>query len=220
MSVLSGLSPGGSGYPPAMRREDWAARLTDVTAERVRHYRDKRDMTAQQVVDACVALGLPMKRSVLVNLEHGRRGNVTLAELLALSDVLGVHPVELVFPIGKDKTFEALPGRDMETWDALRWFTGESGKDDTSVQMWREHARHVAERRKLLDLASSLRADAETAKAPDVTREMLDRADRASERADFETDKLRFHRAWMRRNGIALPDVTPDLAVELGEDES
>lgn len=218
MTAASDLSPSPD-YPAQMRREDWAARLTDVIAGQVRRYRVARDMTAQQVVDECIALGLPMKRSVLVNLEHGRRGNVTLAELIILAKVLDVHPVELVFPLGRSESVEVLPDTNADAWDALQWFTGESGNEDTVVQLWREHARYVELRRKSLDAASKRREAAKMAKEDEaIERQMRESADRLQMQADMSTDSLRSHRRYMRKLGITPPAVSADIAAELGEE--
>lgn len=96
-----------------------------MIAGEVKRYRRDQEMTADQVVEACTRLGLPMRRTVLTNLETGRRGNVTLAELLTLARVLRVPPTQLFLPLGREKNVEILDGAEVSTWSAYRWVTGE-----------------------------------------------------------------------------------------------
>lgn len=110
-----------------MTEEDWSARLIKVAAGQIKRYRLARRLSAQQLADACTEIyGLPMKRSVLANLESGRRPTLSLMELLVLAKILQVPPLLLIFPVGDEETIEVLPGLTMNTWDAARWFTGEA----------------------------------------------------------------------------------------------
>jgi transcriptional regulator with XRE-family HTH domain len=108
------------------QERDWAAELTRVVAEGVRRYRKARNLTAQQLADRCTELGLSFNRSVIANLESGRRPLVTLAELLALARALEVPPVLLVTPLGHAETITVPPGRNVGVWDAFQWFVGEA----------------------------------------------------------------------------------------------
>jgi transcriptional regulator with XRE-family HTH domain len=98
--------------------------VTAIAAE-VRRHRVERGMSAQQLSDACAELGLPIARAVLANLESGRRGTVSVPELFVLAKALGVPPLMLLFPVGRSEFMEVLPGREMDTWAAAKWFTGE-----------------------------------------------------------------------------------------------
>lgn len=111
-------------YCALMTQPDWPAWVATVVASQVKRYRKARGMSAQQVADACSALGYPLQRSVLANFESGRRATVTVAELLVLAKVLGVAPILLIYPLGTEPTTEALPGEHRRVWDALKWFTG------------------------------------------------------------------------------------------------
>ena len=68
---------------------------------------------------------MPIPRSVLANLESGRRETVSLAEVLVLAAAMNVAPIELICPTGYDQQTETLPGRMLDPLDAMRWFTGE-----------------------------------------------------------------------------------------------
>lgn len=55
--------------------------------------------------------GVPFDKTVVANLETGRRRFVTVSELLALAYVLDVAPVHLLVPIDDDATaYQAVPG--------------------------------------------------------------------------------------------------------------
>jgi transcriptional regulator with XRE-family HTH domain len=82
-------------------------------------------MSAQQLADRTAELGMPIPRSVLANLESGRRETVSAAELIVLAAALNVAPIELICPTGYDEQAEILPGRMVDSLSAVRWFTGE-----------------------------------------------------------------------------------------------
>ncbi|MFG3287216.1 hypothetical protein ACGF3G_00130 [Streptomyces sp. NPDC048179] len=102
----------------------WSERLALAVAQEVRRHRQRRAMSAQQLSDRCAELGMPIQRSVLANMESGRRSTVTVAEVLVLAAALDVAPAQLVFPVGFEETCEALPERTFEPIDALDWFAG------------------------------------------------------------------------------------------------
>lgn len=81
-------------------------------------------MSTQELADRCAELGMPIRRSVLANLETRRRTLITVAELLVVAAALGVPPVLLLAPLGRLPEIEALPGRDFEPWAAEQWITG------------------------------------------------------------------------------------------------
>lgn len=113
-------------------------------------------MSAQALSDRCTALGHPIDRSVIAKLEKGLRQTISVADLLVLAKALGIPPINLVFPIGRDPEFEVLPGRPLDAWQAAQWFSGErllldSDTDDAEqrgaeqVALFREHDQHVDE---------------------------------------------------------------------------
>ncbi|MET8138171.1 helix-turn-helix transcriptional regulator [Streptomyces sp. NPDC005251] len=60
----------------------------------------RRGETVPAVSDRCAALGANIPRTVISNIENGRRTNVSVAEVLALASALGQAPAALVFPAG------------------------------------------------------------------------------------------------------------------------
>jgi transcriptional regulator with XRE-family HTH domain len=154
----------------SVTQPDWPSRLTRVLAGEVRRYRTERKMSAQQLADRCAELGLPIARSVLANLESGRRETLSVAELLVLAKALEVAPILLLFPLGHQDTIEVVPGEQVPVPDAAMWFTGEMswpGSTDEEALRWMEisfpadlfrlHARYLAERENALEIAQAQR---------------------------------------------------------------
>ncbi len=107
--------------------EAWTSRFMSVVAAEIKRYRLRRGLSAQQLSDKISEdFGLQLKRSVLANLENGRRPTLSLVELIVLARMLDVPPLLLVFPTGYENEIEVLPGQTVGTWDAARWFTGEA----------------------------------------------------------------------------------------------
>lgn len=100
------------------------ARISTTIAREVRRLRLERGMSAQRLSDACTELGAPIPRTVLSNLENGRRGNVTVAELFVLAKALSVPPATLVFPVGLEASVEVLPGTEVSSEAAVDWVAG------------------------------------------------------------------------------------------------
>jgi len=75
-----------------------SARVRTVIAN-VRRLRKQQGWTVQHLGDRMAAAGCPLKRSVLTNLEHGRRDNITIDELWAFAELFGLTVEELVVPV-------------------------------------------------------------------------------------------------------------------------
>ncbi|MFD5050842.1 helix-turn-helix domain-containing protein [Streptomyces tendae] len=104
---------------------DWSARLSLSVAREVRRHRQAKGLSAQQLSERCSSLGMPIQRSVLANLESGRRTTVTIAEVLVLAAALEIPPTSLIVPVGYEEEFEALPGVRGESYDWALWVAGE-----------------------------------------------------------------------------------------------
>lgn len=106
--------------------QDWPRWVTMLVATQIKSVRGWRNMSAQQLADRCAQLGMPIARSVLANLESGRRTSITLPEILILARALGVSPLTLCIPVGAVDTYLPTPGEQLDPWDAAKWFTGEA----------------------------------------------------------------------------------------------
>jgi transcriptional regulator with XRE-family HTH domain len=104
--------------------KDWQRRLTRLIAGEIRRRRRAGKLSAQQVADRCDRLGFPVPRSVVANLENGRRETLGVAELLMLAAALEVPPLDLLVPLGREPETEILPGVHVASWDAAQWVTG------------------------------------------------------------------------------------------------
>jgi transcriptional regulator with XRE-family HTH domain len=73
---------------------------TQVVAERVKQLRNDQGLSAQRLADRCAEAGAVwLDRSVIANLESGRRQSVSIDEVLVLALVLNVAPVHLFVPV-------------------------------------------------------------------------------------------------------------------------
>jgi hypothetical protein len=208
-------------------------------AREVRRHRlmQQPRMSVQKLADATEKLGMPIPRSVLANLESGRRDTVSVAEILVLAAALNVAPIDLICPAGFDKQTEMLPGRMMDPLSATRWFTGEWKLDayDDGVWTMREPGSGERSSAQLLkyhdDLISQVHKhedrarDALKAVADAVGEDAQERARIAArdymaaveEWRAFAREPLRQARAEMRQRGMELPDLP--AGIELGEED-
>lgn len=198
-----------------MAQPSWPERLTAVIAGEVRRNRQQRGMSTQQLADRCDELGFPIGRSVLANLENGRRETVSVQELLVLAVALDAPPVLLLLPLGHQAGTELLPGRDVATWDAVKWVAGDaklSGLPDDPTLTWPDddapvqlHQRHD---RLMDDLTGeplwlgALTPGGSVSEARDAVRDIEKRL----------TADLRSLRKQMRDLGLTPPQLPPQLA--------
>ncbi len=184
----------------------------------------------QQLEDRTAELGMRIPRSVLANLESGRRETVSVAEALVLAAALDVAPIELICPVGFDKQTEMLPGRDVDALDAMRWFTGERVLDIVDVGAILSEPAGFAERSstylvkqhdQLINVLREQEADAAKAiadAADDRTRAAASyRMNSLAELRRFIRETLGRLRAEMRNRGMLLPDLPPDIELEDGD---
>jgi hypothetical protein len=123
---------------------EWTAQVMATVAAEVRHRRKERGMSAQELANACAAIGHPIPRNVIANMESGRRSVLPLVDVIVLAEALDTHPALLIYPLGHVSELQRLPLQyPTPTWDAMSWFTGESGSgpDRALVQAFREYDR-------------------------------------------------------------------------------
>jgi transcriptional regulator with XRE-family HTH domain len=207
-----------------MTQTDWPREAVRVVAEEVKRIRKNRGMSAQQLADKTVALGQPMARSVIANLESGRRETITLPELVVLARSLGVPPLLLMFPVGRREEIDTLPGGPASTLAALDWFIGQGRfpspyrgegdvDSDTGLHEW-----YVDPELGWEEGATDLRlflehrqAVVDWDEAPSVIRRTIPRDDEAAamealnQRRARAEDVIRRVRADMRHRGLTPP---------------
>lgn len=142
-------------------------------AEAVRETRKAAGLSAAQVSDRTSALGKPLSRAVISDLETGRKKTLDVSELIVLAAALETSPVNLVFPGAYGAEIDPIPGVKLSQYEWAQWFSGLSywvivrsqagSKDDsrnkvTYATAWR---RHTATLRKVRDLEAARRARSE-----------------------------------------------------------
>ncbi|MFI9327940.1 helix-turn-helix domain-containing protein [Kitasatospora sp. NPDC052868] len=213
-----------------MNSDSWSARFTAQVVGSLRKARTDARLTMPAVAERCAERGLPeISDQTIKNLESGRRTSITLTDFLALADSLGVPPVALLFPLGATETVEVLPGREVSTWDALAWFTGETpitepappGSPRDVLDTFREHGDLVTAAKASAALATDRRRAANTAPAPDRRAALLELAAGYEEYADADRKELASFRKRMRERGLVPPALPGDLTViDQAEDEA
>ncbi|ORT59207.1 helix-turn-helix transcriptional regulator [Streptomyces sp. CB03238] len=202
-----------------MTNSDWSPSFTARVAEQMRRARKAAGLTVAEAGEACATLGLPVPKTTITNLETRRRSSIDLAEFLVLAEVYKVPPVSLLFPLGTDASVAVLPDREVPTWEAVSWFTGETPLDKPApegsardvLDTYRAHSDAVA-----TALASSRLAKERRRKASvtlDAARRdaLLEAAASYEQLAFDDCRELRGFRDAMRERGLIPPALPTDL---------
>jgi transcriptional regulator with XRE-family HTH domain len=108
-----------------MTQNEWATTWRRRIGQAVRDTRDGKRYTAEQVAERATALGYPLTRDTVINVELGRKKTLDICEIVILAKVLDVAPLSLLYPDLVDTPVEALPGVDNTTGgDAALAFCG------------------------------------------------------------------------------------------------
>ncbi|MFC6017584.1 helix-turn-helix domain-containing protein [Plantactinospora solaniradicis] len=106
-------------------------------AERVKTLRQGRGWSARELADEMVKVGIPWDRSIVANLETGRRASVSVEEFLALAYVLDVAPVNVLVPTESDVTeFEPVQGQVVDPMTAREWIRGRQPIGDQNMDTY------------------------------------------------------------------------------------
>jgi transcriptional regulator with XRE-family HTH domain len=204
-----------------MTPDQWSAVFTGRIALRVRDARKAAGLTMAEVAQGCADRDLPeFTEHSMKNLESGRKTSITVADFIVLADVLGVPPVTLLFPLGSAATVEVLPGREVSTWDAVAWFTGETPLDGPAsegtprdvLDVFRQHGDLAAAAMSSYALAKQRRRAASTTLDRARRATLLQRAEGYEEHAFEDCQELRAFRGRMRERDLAPPALPEELA--------
>lgn len=187
-----------------------AARPEELVARAVRYYRhDRLHITAQQLADRTAELGSGLSRQAISKIETGTRG-VAVDELFTLAKALGVPPVQLLFPVEAGGDVEVIPGRAVDAWSALHWFTGEAPMPGDDPVTWETGAAAVVLRHKHDRLVTEWfdayviagRLSSDKAEINEFARRLHTSTE----------DKLHSTRSEMRRRGLTPPELPGEMA--------
>ncbi|MGW0823708.1 helix-turn-helix domain-containing protein [Streptomyces sp. NPDC002845] len=204
-----------------MTPDQWPTAFTGRIAQRLRDARKAAGLTMAEVAQGCADRGLPeFTEHSMKNLESGRKTSITVADFVVLADVLGVPPVTLLFPLASSATVEVLPGREVSTWDAVAWFTGETPLDQPAAEgtardvldVFRHHGDLVTAATSSNALARERRRAASTTLDRARRATLLQRAEGYEEHAFEDCQELRAFRGRMRERDLTPPALPDELA--------
>ncbi|MGO1266913.1 MAG: helix-turn-helix domain-containing protein [Microbacterium gubbeenense] len=106
-----------------------SVRPSEGIGQRLAEYRRLAGISARELAERA---GAGLSRGVIANIESGRKADLTVDQLIAVSAVLGIPPSALALPIDQPKRFVRLFGQDddsaerrtLRSWAALEWFHG------------------------------------------------------------------------------------------------
>jgi transcriptional regulator with XRE-family HTH domain len=97
----------------------------ETVARRVRELRKSYGWSAERLANEMTKAGIAWDRSIVANLENGRRRSVDVGELLALGFVLNCPPLLLLAPIGHDVEITVRPGVTVNPYELVDFLTGD-----------------------------------------------------------------------------------------------
>ncbi|MFH8471983.1 helix-turn-helix transcriptional regulator [Streptomyces sp. NPDC018000] len=210
-----------------MTNNDWSPSFTARVAEQMRRARKAAGLTVAEAAEACASLGLAVPKTTITNLETGRRSSIDLAEFLVLAEVYKVPPISLLFPLGTDASVAVLPGREVPTWEAVSWFTGETPLDKPApegsardvLDTYRAHSDAVTTALTSTRLAKERRRKASITLDAVRRDALLETAASYEHLAFDDCRELREFRDAMRERGLVPPALPADLTfVDTPED--
>lgn len=171
---------------------------TQIVAARVKQFRTAHGWSARELAERCAEAGAPhLERSILANLENGRRKTVTIDEVLVLAWVLGVPAAMLFIPLGTEHEIAITSEIVMHPHLAFRWLVGDE-EPPTSERLVAGHVdsalfNRAAQPIRLYDRLSEVqdalgRAERDLAWAKDAGK--ADQAKAAEQRRDEALQRL------------------------------
>ncbi|KOG29553.1 DNA-binding protein [Streptomyces viridochromogenes] len=203
-----------------MTNRDWSPSFTARVAEQMRQARKAAGLTVAEAAQACAELGLAVPKTTITNLETGRRTSIDLAEFLVLAEVYKVPPISLLFPLDTDASVAVLPDREVPTWEAVAWFTGETplaepapqGSAREVLDTFRAHSDAVATAAASTRLAKDRRRKASITLDSGRRETLLEAAASYEQLAFDDCRELREFRQAMRERGLVPPALPADLS--------
>ncbi|MCW2960260.1 MAG: hypothetical protein JWM90_647 [Thermoleophilia bacterium] len=197
--------------------------LAEHLGANVRQLRKDRGLSLAEVSARMTTSGVPLSLNGLSKVELGNR-ELNLDELVALAAALGVPPLVVLFPLGRQREVALLPGMAVGTWAAAKWFAGEAALpgsdeslDEAPTTYFREQDRLIAECRAWRGKAAEVRTrlggkgwQTETDR-PDLALVQLQEAEWLEQALRTSEDQLRRHRSNMRKANLDPGELPPEL---------
>jgi transcriptional regulator with XRE-family HTH domain len=210
-------------------RAEWSTRITRLTAIRIRVWRERRGLSAQQLSDKSAELGYRVPRSVIANLENERRHFIGLAEVLILAAALDVPPVLLITAVGEQDHIELLPGLETTAWRGRGWLLGarhlpystfslaDWDESRRAIVLYDIHRLLVREYQQIQHRIGRLsEQDIPTSDEVEAMETLYRRRRAALSNAIRDLvdsiDRLRAHRGLIQAEGYLLPELSPAIA--------
>lgn len=185
---------------------EWSETLVSSFAASIRKRRQELDLRAQDVADRTAALGHPLNRYVISDLENGRRKDrLMIGDALVIAEALRVPLGYLLFPNQPDGEVEAYPGVTISSYVASRSLhDGMPLTDDELVPTGDGHGHYVKDSDRAGEVISGHELPGAVRglmKAREDLREAQNELDAARERGDMEgVTAYRKRIEWMERH--------------------
>ncbi len=191
---------------------EWADRVMADVAREVRRRRKEMKWSAQELADRCEAIGFPIPRNVIANMESGRRAVLPLVEVMVLAEALYTHPIRLIYPVGYVNEVQQLPlTYPVKPAEAMRWFANlDYSFTAGEHHMLRGHLSHEAA---VLAASEAMRGESRQRQIADQTPDDAERAQALRAQADFAERAAQAKAAlrWERQDIYARGGTLPDL---------
>lgn len=129
--------------------QHWDTEMTARVAAEIRRLRG--DRSAQWLALKTGELGHTVTRSIIADLENGRRKYITVPELVVLAESLSVSPLELLYGTDDGAVIRYLPSKWIPRLTAVQQF---SGIDEATLNEYDARAAHLAEASESIRLAA------------------------------------------------------------------
>lgn len=125
---------------------EWARAWTSNVGKMVQSLRKSQKLSAQELSERTRAMGYPLPRSTITNLENGRKETVSIHEVTVLAAALDCPPVVLLYP-PTESAVDVLPDHPREPLEAILWFRGTWTLLDSPGPHWKHLPEHLGPRK-------------------------------------------------------------------------
>lgn len=192
--------------------------LAQQVGTNVRQLRKDRGLSLAEVSARMTTSGVTLSLNGLSKVELGNR-ELNFDELVALAAALGVPPLVVLFPLGKQREIALLSGVPVDAWAAAKWFTGEAALpgsdenlDESPTTYFREQDRLIAEcRRFYQDVVVARGQVGSSPGRPDLELIHQRQSEWLADGLRTSEEQLRRHRANMRKAELDPGELPPEL---------